>query len=288
MSRPVTAVDGRLGVTTGKRTLQVPVTWFLPAGSPTAVVWLQHGFARSRRRMTPLASFLAGHGFAVLTTTLRTVDPLARTVQNLGGNTAFLDSVAGALATGLPAAWRQAGLSGTPPQHLLAAGHSAGGDAAAYVVGQLARRGDIDLAGAVLLDPVKSVSGSNMADGLRLSRDVSLPIRIVAAAPSRCNNHGSGVATAVSELAGFAGVRLTSGSHLDAEGVDADRLAALFCGAPLAANVVALQRLTNLWLLGMLDATRDDRQDSPLVQELAASGRAEVLWGQAGSTSSTR
>ena len=57
-------------------------------------------------------------------------------MQNLGDNTGFLDSLADALATDLPHAWAAAGLTGTPPTRLLAAGHSAGADAAAYVVGR--------------------------------------------------------------------------------------------------------------------------------------------------------
>ncbi len=281
------AIDARLPVTTGARTLDVPITWFPASGPAAALVWLQHGFARSRRRMAPLASFLAAQGFTVLTTGLRTVDPFARTVQNLGDNTGFLDSLADVLATDLPHAWAAAGLPGTPPARLLAAGHSAGADAAAYVVGRLAGR-HVDLGGALLLDPVKSVSGSNLADGLRAARRHNLPVRIVAAPPSRCNNHGSGVATALSQLTGFAGVRLTTGSHLDAEGPTADRLAALFCGAPHAGNVAAVAQLSALWLQGMSETAPDELDRSALVAGLVAQGRAEELWGHNGSTSRTR
>lgn len=273
-----TVVVGRQG-----RTLRVDTTWTTPQppASSGAVVWLQHGFARSRRQMADLAQHLAASGLAVLTTSLRTADVHARTVQYLRDNRPFLAELAVALGgPELVASWQRADLPGEPPAVLLAAGHSAGADAAAHVAAEtlpLPR----PARGLVLLDPVRSARGDNLGSGVVRLTGADVPIRIVAAPPSRCNATGSGLRRVLPVLTGFVGVLLSDGSHADAEGRSTGRLAQWMCGPVRPENVSTLQTLTADWLGSMarLERPTTPGPDDAPIAGLHAVGRARLLWG---------
>lgn len=279
----ITAADTVLTVGGRRRRLAVPATWWTPQTAPQrGAIWLQHGFARSRGRMADLARQLAGSGFAVLTTSLRTVDPLARTVQHLGDNRPFLIDLATALAgPELTRSWRRVGLPDDPPLPPLASGHSAGADAVAFVAAKtmtLPR----SIAGVVFLDPVRSARGDNLGSGVACLASAGIPIRTVAAPPSRCNADGSGLRRILPLVTGFAGVLLTSGSHADAEGGSTDHLARWMCGAVLAENVSALRTLTTDWLASMAaPGPVSPAPGDPDLEVLTASGSARLLWGEA-------
>lgn len=232
--------------------------------------------------MADLARHLADSGFAVLTTSLRTVDPLARTVQYLGDNRPFLSDLATALAgPELTRSWRRAGLPDDPPLPLLASGHSAGADAVAFVAATtlaLPR----SIAGVVFLDPVRSARGDNLGSGVARLAGAGIPIRTVAAPPSRCNADGSGLRRILPLVTGFAGVVLTNGSHADAEGGSTDRVAQWMCGAVLPGNVSALRSLTTDWLASMANlGPVSPAPGDPDLDVLTASGSARLLWGEA-------
>lgn len=284
-SRTLIAADGHVH--------RAATTWWFPAREPLALLWLQHGFARGRDRMADLAAHYSAAGYLVMTTSLRSVDPFGRAVAHLVDNTRFLARMADVLSGrdgALLESLRSTGVDVDMPRSLLMAGHSAGGDAVAFVAGRLTTEGSADLRGVVLLDPVTSVRGSNLATGLGALQRAHVPVRIVAAAPGRCNRRGSGVDTALQHMPGFAGIRLTTGSHADAEGANTDRLAVRLCGAPLPGNVAALRALSTGWLNEA--ATRKPvpsvNPDGSLVDELVGSGRGHVLWGHNGSVSTTR
>lgn len=276
--------DTVVAVGDGRRALSVPATWWLADQVPSqGTVWLQHGFARSRRRMADLAGHLAASGFAVLTTSLRTADPHARTVQHLADNTPFLTDLAAALGgPELVRSWRRVGLPGSPPHPLLPVGHSAGADAAAYVAAELLTT-PCPVAGVVFLDPVRSARGDNLGWGVARLAAADVPVRTVAAPPTRCNADGSGLRRILPLLSGFAGVLLTSGSHADAEGSSTDRLAQWLCGAVRADNVATLRTLTTGWLTAMATADRpvSPGPEDPVIRQLAQSGRGRLLWGLA-------
>lgn len=285
MTAAPTAVDGQISVGRGARRLNVGATWWWPPGTPHTLLWLQHGFARNRQRLAGLAAHVAAHGALVLTTTLRSADPFGRTVQRLADNTTFLSELAHALAREYHSLDESRGDADRPSLRLCLAGHSAGADAVAYVAGRLVTDG-IPVAAVVLLDPVRSATGTNLATGLRELSGASVPVRIVAAAPSRCNANGSGVAASLQHLRGFAGVRLTTGAHTDAEGPDTDWIAARLCGSPAPDNVAALRNLTTTWITAPdIDGTGPN---SPLVTGLVDAGRGSLLWGHNGSMSTTR
>ena len=283
MTEAPRAAESSLVVGGAARRLRVGATWTTPPPprAPRATVWLQHGFARSRRTMTDLADHLADSGFAVLTTSLRTADFHARTVQYLRDNRPFLTDLAAALdGPELRASWKRAGLPGDPPAVLLATGHSAGADAAAHVAAETLT-GTRRIGGLVLLDPVRSARGDNLGVGVMRLTAARVPIRIVAAPPSRCNAHGSGLRRVLPLLEGFAGILLTGGSHADAEGRSAGRLAQWMCGAVSPDNVSALETVTAAWLGAMA------RQEQPIapgphdppIERLVAEDRARLLWG---------
>ncbi len=285
MTATPTAVDGQISVGRGARRLNVAATWWRPPGTPHTWLWLQHGFARSRRHLASLAAHYAANGVLVLTTSLRSADLFGRTVQRLRDNTRFLTAFADALAHEHHVLASQGSAANSGPLRLCLAGHSAGADAVAYVAGQLVADG-LPAAAVVLLDPVRSATGTNLATGLQRLSGASVPVRIVAAAPSRCNANGSGVAASLQHLSGFAGVRLTSGSHTDAEGPDTDWLAARLCGSPAPDNVAALRDLSTAWIT--TPNPEAVGPGSPLVTGLIDSGRGSPLWGQNGSMSTTR
>ncbi len=255
-------------LTVGQPGLSVPVTWWLPEAPVPGRVWLQHGFARTRHRMADLAASLGAAGFVVLTTGLRSFDRYARTVQRLADNRAFLAELAVALRTAAPPVPTSAG------DPFLVVGHSAGAEAAAFVAARLARRAPV--AGAVLLDPVRSLRGHNLPVALRTLASANVPVRLVAAPPSICNAHGSGVACARTILPGFLGVEVRQGSHADAEGRSSDRLAQLVCGPIRPDNAAAVRSLTRHWLTAMAHG-RPPGPDEPPVPDLAPHVR--LLWG---------
>jgi hypothetical protein len=245
--------------------------WYFPAGTPQGLVWLQHGFARSKDNVADLASKYAGAGYLVFAPTLPTANVFGCTLQNLGNNTDFLGNVADLFAKmsdpadklgrSFAKAKAQAGRPGlTLPSSLVFSGHSAGGEAAGYVAGRL-RTGDTaawaKLRGLVLLDPVKSFIGDNLGTGLKAVDGTGRMIRTISGPDGLCNNSGSGTdAVQAGVHAPFAGVRLTDGEHTDAEGASTDGVGTLACGTPQAKNVEALQTFAVAWAKDAFNGTQ--------------------------------
>jgi len=102
--------------------------------------------------------------------------------------------------------------------------------------------------GVVLLDGVDN--GGAIGTGLdRLTGANARPVRTVAAPDSSCNASGSGTKLLQQKRPGqFVGVRLTGGTHVDAEGENASSLSITTCGRPLTANVAALRHLAAGWV----------------------------------------
>ncbi|WP_405915062.1 hypothetical protein [Streptomyces sp. NBC_00728] len=236
--------------------------WYFPSGTPTGLVWLQHGFARANGNVQDLAEHYAAAGYLVFAPTLPSADLFGCTLPDLGNNKPFLDNVAswftasgtGAdrLRSSYARAAAAAGRSGTAlPSSLVLSGHSAGGEAVEYVAQRLHATAPADFArvrGLVLLDPVKSFLGSNTEDSLTGLAGTGLPVHTISSPPYSCNSDGTGT-EAVRELvpAAFVGVRLTTGAHTDAEGASTDLAGTALCGTPQAKNVAALQSLATAW-----------------------------------------
>ncbi|WP_436529354.1 alpha/beta hydrolase [Actinoplanes sp. HUAS TT8] len=260
-SAAATVVTNTVDVPCGSGTLHPAADWYFPATtSPKALVYLQHGFSRSKSNMAALAGKYQADGFLVFAPTLPSSNSSGCTVNNTGSNPAFLAGVAAwfgsptsNLATSYAAAATTAGRTGsTLPTKFVLAGHSAGGDAVTYVAGLIKTTypaAFTNLRYLQLLDPVKSPSGTNMATGLAALASTSLPIYTISSPPYTANSNASGTAQLITSLPSrtFLGVRLTTGSHCDAEGSSTNFLCTLTAGSSKAANVTALQTLAVAW-----------------------------------------
>jgi hypothetical protein len=147
---------------------------------------------------------------------------------------------------------------GPLPSRFVLAGHSAGGNLAAAAAGSLVGIGagggpGLDgLCGVVMLDGVDHRGAIGLALD-RLSGASHRPVWTIAAPDSRCNASGSGTAALqLKRPDQFVGVRLTTGSHVDAEGPDSGRLAWLVCGTPTAVNVDAVRTIAADWIAALL------------------------------------
>lgn len=264
-------VDGSISVPCHVFTYTPDADWYFPATtSPKALVYLQHGFSRSNANVADLARKYQAAGFLVFAPTLPSADIYGCTVNNLGNNTVFLNSIAAwigragdsgaALATSYAAAAKAAGRAGSKlPASYILAGHSAGGEAVSYIADQLRTTYPAAFAKlkyVQLLDPVKSIVGDNMATGLTGIAGTGLPIRTISSPPYLANSNAGGTAELLADVdRDFLGVRLTTGSHCDAEGASTNILCTLTAGTSKAANVTALQTLAVGWAVDAADGT---------------------------------
>lgn len=265
-----TQVSNTVDVPCAAFTYHPDVDWFLPSGTPRGLVYLQHGFSRSNGNLADLAEHYAAAGFVVFAPTLPSADIFGCTVSNLGNNAPFLNNVAtwlgqansssGALARSYANALSRAGrpASALPTSYVIA-GHSAGGEVASYVAnrlrttypGQFARVRLVQL-----LDPVKSFIGSNMATGLNGLNLTSTPIFAISSPPYTANGNASGTVELTNDVhRPFLGVRLTTGSHCDAEGASTDGLCTVLNGASQPGNVTALQTFAVAWAVDAVAGT---------------------------------
>lgn len=246
--------------------------WYLPTtGTPRGLIWLQHGFSENKGHWSTYAPTLADAGYVVMATTLPTANLFGCTVQNIGNNTAFLNNIAGlfgsaaggsgALVSGFNDAARRAGRSGLAfPARWAFVGHSAGGEAVAYITNRI--RTDHSsafarLGGVVLEDPVNSFIGSNLSNALSGLAGSSLSVLTLASPPGSCNNNQSGIALVTQKLASrsFRGAQITTGTHIDVFGDGAGPLLRAACGIPQTKNVNAVQTLTSAWLADQIAGT---------------------------------
>ncbi|GAA1499585.1 hypothetical protein GCM10009827_002170 [Dactylosporangium maewongense] len=257
-----TQVSNTVDVSCAGLTYRPSADWFLPAGTAKGLVYLQHGFSRSNGNLADLAEHYAAAGFVVFAPTLPSADIFGCTVSNLGNNAPFLNNVAtwlgqannasGALARSYADALGKAGRpAGTLPTSYVIAGHSAGGEVAAYVANRLRTTFPSQFARVrlvQLLDPVKSFIGSNTATGLKGLNLTSTPVLAISSPPYLANSNANGTVELTNDVhRPFLGVRLTTGSHCDAEGASTDGLCTVPNGASQPGNVTALQTFAVAW-----------------------------------------
>lgn len=271
--------------------------WYFPAtGAPKGTVWLQHGFSRANDHLDDLARHYAAAGFVVFAPTLPSADMFGCTVSNLGNNTAFLDNVADLfgksadpgdkLGRSFADAAAKAGRPGMAlPPKLLFSGHSAGGETVSYVANRLRTQypaAFARLTGLVLLDPVNSFAGLNMANALNGLNTTNLPMHAISSPPYLANGQASGTKELTTDVhRDFLGIRLSTGSHCDAEGASTDTLCTLPNGAPQAANVAVLQEFATTWATddatGTVTATH--RPGGSRYESLRTAGTIQTLSG---------
>ena len=284
-SAPVVKVSNTVDVRCAFLVYKRAGDWYFPATAPRGTVWLQHGFSRANNHLEDLARRYAAAGFVVFAPTLPSADLFGCTVSNIGNNTAFLDNVADLfgkasdpndkLARSFADAAAKAGRPGLPlPATFLFSGHSAGAEAVSYVANRL--RTDYPAAfarlrGLVLLDPVNSFVGLNMANAFNGLNTTNLPLHAISSPPYTANGQASGTRELTTDVhRDFLGIRLSTGSHCDAEGASTDTLCSLPNGAPQEANIALLQEFATTWAI-------DDVSGTVTVTHRPGGGRYEAL-----------
>ncbi|MGV9713623.1 alpha/beta hydrolase [Gordonia sp. NPDC003424] len=265
----VSAVDDHITTACRSRPIDVAVRWHFPAGTPTGLVWLQHGFTRSAKNLDGVATAYAGQGLLVAATSLDSLNPAGCAVAyNLADNAAFAATMAtafargtdddGALSRSLLRASRTAGRTDVSmPREMVFSGHSAGGEFVLTAADQLQMTdpaGYRRLAGLMLFDPVNSFVGNNFhAAAVNLGR-ARLPIRVIASQPSISNVGGLGVRwLEQTTQQRFLGARLTTGIHIDVEGADTDALGiASELAVPRPRNGRVIRTLAPHWVTDLI------------------------------------
>lgn len=239
--------------------------WYLPTQQPAGIVYLQHGFARDKRHLKELGTYLMQQGLMVV----------AVKATMTGGAPALAPQVADAFRnrTLVPPNGY------TLPSALVLAGHSAGGLHVTLVGKSLVERGFTGLRGVVLFDPVdaNNLFGSAAQTVVNAYR----PVRAVLARGGSCNSNNNTEAPlkALTGIA-FVGFKLTNRSaHTDAEGSSSDWLGRLFCGTPQAANTGYLKQAAGGWAKDMVNGTitADYYPGGAFVQGLLNSNQAYLL-----------
>lgn len=240
-------------------TTNVNAEWSVPEGmTPTGFIWLQHGFARSNDALIDLQTKYTSRGWIVVSPTMAAFGTCAINAAVL--HTAVTNLLVGstgvgsALETSYDAARTKLGLpAANLPSDFALSGHSAGGAMVTVVGGNVAANASpavkARLKGVVLLDPVEN-SDNGMAAGLpKLS---GKPVLTISGGDSSCNANSSGTKVLLPKRTGFAGVRLPSGCHCDAEADSTDATCTIICGTPKAENKAALKQLAADWISDML------------------------------------
>ncbi len=236
----------------------VPVDWYMRSdlASPTGIVWLQHGFMRTKENVASIARAIAVGTDAVVVAVTVSSNPLALSGVWING-VKLHEAVArlfGDSFHALEASARAAGLKCQLPRAFVIVGHSAGGNLAVSASGFSTEQRDSEAAlvvtnlrGIVMLDGVDR--GGLMAAGLDKLKPHSIPVRTIAAPDCSWNANGSGTKVLKSKRPNeFIGVVLANGSHIDAEAAESGTLAEWSCGASSKANVEALQLLAVVWI----------------------------------------
>lgn len=226
--------------------------WYLPSGPASALMLVEHGFARSCANLHGTAQAIAAQGLVVV----------CLDEDMTAGNPALASAFADALA-----ARSLVPPNGVPlPDRYIVGGHSAGGHFAALVGAGLVERGYPDLAGAVLFDPV--AAGGFSAALQTVSGSGTRPVLSIAARPSVVNLFDNSFGALASLDAGFVGVQLlwsavgsgrpVGGScHIDAEGEDTDLIGIAGAGcAPDPVQTARLRDFAATWARDLAAGTR--------------------------------
>ena len=254
-------------VTRGTSTVQLPnsagrsvdADWYFPnqAEEPVGLVYLNHGFFRSKTNIAALAVQLAERTNSIVVAPTISSNPFATDGYTINGEPmqrAIASLFAGDRVELTASASAAAGKAIVLPRQFVLSGHSAGGNLAAAVARYYAENAaPNELKAVVMLDGVDN-GGAIAAAAERLD---GIPIYQIAAECGSCNAFGSGTSALVAARPeSFVGVLLKGGSHVDAEGASTSFPAALVCGFPIDANVSALQTIAAGWIIDVFTGSR--------------------------------
>lgn len=223
--------------------------WYLPNGTASALMVLEHGLSRRCGNLRNTSKAIMERGVMVV----------CFNASMLGGNPAFGKALGDALASRTVTPPNGA----TLPVRYIVGGHSAGANFASGVGSRLVARGYPELRGAVLLDPVA-------ADGFsaNLAALGNRPVLTVAARSNAFNAFNNAFPVLRGLPGDFPGVQLTyagyvraipyGGScHTDAEGENTDLIGSLAVACtPNSGNVARLREFASVWAADMAAGTQ--------------------------------
>ena len=228
--------------------------WYFPnqAEEPAGLIYLQHGFFRSKANVSALAVQLAEQTNSVVVVPTVASNPFAQGGCWVNGDAmhrAVADLFVGDMAALTASATAAAGHPVILPTQFVLAGQSAGGNLAASAAAYTVDNGAIDRLRAVVMFDGVDNGGRIAAGSAALTGVNARPVFQIAADCALCNVFGAGTSALVdSRPDGFVGVRLEGGKHTDAEGASSGLIGMLTCGVPDSANVAAVPVIAAGWI----------------------------------------
>jgi len=271
-------------------TTSVDAKWAIPEEVvPTGFVWLQHGFARSNAALADLQKAYSARGWIVVSPNIAAFGTCSinAAVLHAGIANLLVGSTApgSALEASYDAARTKLGLpAANLPSSFALSGHSAGGALVTVVGGTIAADPSAAVAarlkGIVLLDPVENADNGMAAN---LPKLAAKKVLTISGGDSSCNSNSSGTKVLLPKRTGFAGVRLPSGCHCDAEAETTDGTCTLLCGTPKPANKSALKQLAADWISDVLRSktTASAYPGGEYYEQTKAAGTITTLTGTA-------
>jgi len=224
------------------------VQWYLPNGTPSALMLVQHGFSRSCKTLLNTSKAIAEKGIMVF----------CIEADMTAGNPALGNTVGDVLSarTLTPPGGRSL------PVNYIVGGHSAGGHFASAVGARLVVNGYANLKGAILFDAVAAEGFT--ANLQAISASGSRPVLQIAARPSVINLFNNAFGALASLGADFVGIQLVWSSygagiaplggscHIDAEGDNTDIIGIAGAGcSPNDTQVARLRDFSSIWAKDM-------------------------------------
>lgn len=227
------------------------VDWYLPSGTASALVTVQHGFSRGCGNQRDTSKRMMANGLMVF----------CMNANMAGGAPALAETLGDALVSGSVV---------TPdgrsiPNKIIVGGHSAGGHFASRLGWKLQQIAPSRLAGAILFDPV--AAGGFTDNLVAISSGGSRPVYAITSNSSLCNqfNNAYGALTQIRNAAmtngrdGFVGLQLTSWStHVDSEGNNTDVIGYGAClqSPPKGYNTSYLRDLSSQWAFDIANGVK--------------------------------
>lgn len=237
--------------------------WYFPnqAEEPAGLIYLQHGFFRSKANVSALAVQLAEQTNSVVVVPTVASNPFAQGGCWVNGDAmhrAVADLFVGDMTALTASATAAAGYAVILPTQFVLAGQSAGGNLAASAAAYTVDNGAIDRLRAVVMFDGVDNGGRIAAGSAALTGVNARPVFQIAADCALCNVFGAGTSALVDGRPdGFVGVRLEGGKHTDAEGASSGFIGMLTCGVPDSANVAAVPVIAAGWINDVFTGSQD-------------------------------
>ena len=237
--------------------------WYFPnqADEPAGLIYLQHGFFRSKANLSALAVQLAEQTNSVVVVPTVASNPFAQGGCWVNGDAmhrAIADLFVGDMAALTASATAAAGHAVVLPTQFVLAGQSAGGNLAAAAAAYTVDTDAIDRLRAVVMFDGVDNGGRIAAGSAALTGANARPVFQIAADCGLCNAFGAGTSALVdSRPDDFVGVRLEGGKHTDAEGASSGLIGLLTCGVPDRDNVAAVPAIAAGWINDVFTGSHD-------------------------------